>query len=477
MKRDPLVSAAESLAARRPEFPLVVSATRQITCAGIQSLSEALGSTLVDLGTQPRCVVGLMAPNGPAFLAGLLAIRRAGAAALLLSHRIPSEEQGRIAQALGVSAFLRCASGWPEELEAWQFEPIKAGGRAFPTKTDAAVIKLSSGSTGVPRGVAISMEALMADDEALRRTMEIGDDDRLLATIPFPHSYGLSSLVLPALARGIRLIVPDHDGPIAPIEAAHAAAATVFPTVPAYLRGILALSSPPELPTSLRRVITAGEPIRPDTAAAFRERYGLGVRVFYGASECGGISYDRAGGAAERGTVGTPVDGVRLLIDAESDLGGRITVQSAAVASAYLPPSGDRLRNGRYTTDDLATWVDGELKLMGRVGDTINIRGKKVDPREVEAVLCRLEAIDEAYVVGAREGQGEPFVRAVIACRADAPAVLAVLEWCRRHLTDYKVPRSVVVVPALPRTDRGKIDRAALSRLEPGKERRTTLDV
>lgn len=468
MKRDPLVSATESLAARRPELPLVVSPSRQVTCAGVQSLSEALGSTLVDLGTPPGCIVGLMAPNGPAFLAGLLAIRRAGAAALLLSHRIPTDEQGRIAQALGVAAFLRCSSGWPEELEEWQFERTRVDDGALPTRTDVAVIKLSSGSTGAPRGVAVSMEALMADDEALRHTMEIGDDDRLLATIPFPHSYGLSSLVLPALSRGIQLIVPDHDGPIAPIEAAHAAASTVFPTVPAYLRGILALSSPPELPASLRRVITAGEPIRPETAAAFRERYGLGVRVFYGASECGGISYDRAGGAAERGTVGTPVEGVRVLIDAESDLGGRITVQSAAVASAYLPASGDRLRNGRYTTDDLATWVDGELKLMGRVGDTINIRGKKVDPREVEAVLCRLEAIDEAFVVGVREGQGEPFVRAVIACGEGAPATSAVLDWCRRHLTDYKIPRSVIVVPALPRTERGKVDRAAL---------RTTLDV
>ncbi|HBL30494.1 MAG TPA: long-chain fatty acid--CoA ligase, partial [Acidobacteria bacterium] len=68
---------------------------------------------------------------------------------------------------------------------------------------------------------------------------------------------------------------------------------------------------PPRRPAALRLVLTAGALLGAATAARFREAFGLPVHVFYGASECGGICYDRTGDAAERGTVGTPVDGVQ----------------------------------------------------------------------------------------------------------------------------------------------------------------------
>src|SRR5262249_14836610 len=132
------------------------------------------------------------------------------------------------------------------------------------------------------------------------------------AAIPLSHSYGLSSLVLPALLRGTPLVLPEEDGLLAPFAAAAAAGATVFPTVPAYVEALLKLSHPPAWPPSLRLVIAAGAPLQPATARRFRETFGLPVHVFYGASECGGICYDREGSAGERGTVGTPVQGVEV---------------------------------------------------------------------------------------------------------------------------------------------------------------------
>ena len=93
---------------------------------------------------------------------------------------------------------------------------------------------------------------------------------------------------------------------------AAACGATVFPTVPAYLQALLRMSQPPPWPASLRLCLTAGAPLPPATAAQFREFSGRPVHVFYGASECGGICYDRSGDAGERGTVGTPVEGVSI---------------------------------------------------------------------------------------------------------------------------------------------------------------------
>jgi len=302
--------------------------------------------------------------------------------------------------------------------------------------------------------------------------MGLRADDRLLAAIPLSHSYGLSSLVLPALLRGTPLVLPEENGLLAPFAAAETAWATVFPTVPAYIEALLNLSHPPAWPPSLRLVITAGAPLQPATARRFRATFGLPVHVFYGASECGGICYDREGSAGERGTVGTPVAGVEveLVPCGEEDAagagrrGGRVAVRSPAIARGYVPGADPRLADGRFVTSDFASWSEGgELVLSGRLDDLINVKGKKVDPREVETVLAQLPGVDEVAVVGLPVPErGAEVVRAVIACRPGQLTLEQVAGWCRGHLAAHKVPRSVILVPALPRTARGKLDRPAL---------------
>jgi long-chain acyl-CoA synthetase len=96
------------------------------------------------------------------------------------------------------------------------------------------------------------------------------------------------------------------------------------------------------------------------------------------------------------------------------------------------------------------------------VDDLVNIKGKKVNPREVEGVLAGLPGVDEAAVLGvAVPGRGE-MLRAVVACRPGGLTAGEVVAWCRERLSAHKVPRSVILVAALPRNARGKLDRAAL---------------
>jgi long-chain acyl-CoA synthetase len=313
--------------------------------------------------------------------------------------------------------------------------------------------------------------------------MGLAAADRLLATIPMSHSYGLSSLALPALVRGALLVLPEGSDPFAPFSAAERCGATVFPTVPAYLQALLALSHPPPRPPALRLVLTAGAPLQAATACRFRETFGLPVHVFYGASECGGICYDREGGAGERGTVGTPVHGVSVTLgkvdapEEESADCGVVRVAGPAVADGYLPGPDPRpgtarefprLGGGRFTTGDVASWKDGELVLRGRADHLINIKGKKIDPREVEAVLALLPGVEEAAVLPLPAAGGEAILRAVVASRRGELSRQEVLGWCRAHLAPHKVPRSLVLVRELPRTERGKLDRRALLALEPG---------
>ncbi len=416
----------------------------------------------------PDSLVGLAVPNGPAFLAGFLALRRACQCPVLLDPSAPEEDLRRTITALGVTAMLSCSTGWPTSAADFHVTPIRL--TTDPnTLQGIGVVKLTSGSTGAPRGVAMREESLLADEAALTLSMGFLNDDRIMGTIPLSHSYGFTTLVLSALVRGLPLILQSDQGPLTPLATARDLQATVFPTVPAYIQALLRSSQPPKWPSSIRLVISAGAPLPAGVAAQFYGNFGQRVHGFYGTSECGGICYDQEGSAAERGTVGTPVAGVHVSLTAQA-LGdvneGLVTVMSAGVGDTYTPDPDPRLLAGRFETSDIGRWQDGELALTRRVDQVINVRGRKVDPVEIERVLEALDGVDEAAVIGVTRPHGDgEVIRAVVASAPGRLTYQRVSAWCSQNLAAHKVPRSLIIVDALPRTSRGKVDRRALCEL------------
>ncbi len=480
MFSDPILSAFDRRFQNAPDGPLVVSRRRQASAADVDRMARRIAEHLAGQGFGPGAILALAVTNGPGFLAGLLAVRRAGAVALLFDASTPEAEKRRTAAGLGATMMLDGRRSWPRGREDFRLtrlprESSEAPLRTDPLPEDVAVIKLTSGSTGRPQGIVTPSSALIADDAALASTMGLAGDERILAAIPMSHSYGLSSVVMPALMRRSVLVLPDADHPLDPMVVAREREVTFLPTVPAVLQALLKRSRPPAMPPSLRLVVTAGAPLMPATAAKFKQVYGRPVHVFYGASECGGITFDRAGTAGERGSLGTPVDGVEITLEpvAGSESGdassrGSVTVASPAVARGYLPDTDPSLADGRFRTRDLAVLRDGELFLEGRLDDLINVRGKKVDPREVDAILRRLDGVEDAVTLGVvPAGENERIVRSFVACRPGRLSYETVQTWCRRHLAGHKIPRSIVLLEEIPRTARGKLDRAALLELEP----------
>jgi acyl-CoA synthetase (AMP-forming)/AMP-acid ligase II len=472
--KDPIAEAFERLCARDGARPLVLGPDRAATVAEVDGLACAAEALLVQARLDPGTPVGVRAADGPGFLAALLACLRAGHPAALLEAGATTDETTRLIATLDFAGLLAVATAWPRGAAdlTWQGRPKQAGAAGFrPLPAGTSVIKLTSGSTGTAQGVAVSSEALLADDRTLRDAMRIGTEDRLLAMIPWAHSYGLSSLVVPALAHGIPLVMPESGSPFGALAAAARCRVTVCPTVPAWAAALLILAEPPPLPDTLRLIVTAGAPLRPEIAGDFRLRFGRRIHVFYGATECGGIAYDRDGGAAERGTVGEPLTGVRVTlepVEGGGATGGRVVVESAAVGLAIVPGGSPRLGSGRFASEDLAEMHGGEIRLIARLDDLINVRGRKVNPREIERAIAAMEQVEEVVVHGvARTPGGDHAVRAVVASRNSQVTAEAVIAWCRARLSGYKVPRSVVLVPSIPRTPRGKIDRAALERLSP----------
>ena len=169
-----------------------------------------------------------------------------------------------------------------------------------------------------------------------------------------------------------------------------------------------------------------------------------------------------------RGTVGAPIDGVAVTLDAD----GVVAVRSKALGMRRIPEADDRLEGGVFRSADLGAFTaSGELALLGRADALINVGGKKVHPAEVEAVLRAMPGVHDAFVLGvAADGDERHIVRAFVACDP-ALTYADVASWCRERLAGHKVPRSIVRLSEIPRTPRGKVDRAALEGVAPVPER------
>jgi acyl-coenzyme A synthetase/AMP-(fatty) acid ligase len=351
-------------------------------------------------------------------------------------------------------------SGWSSAESEARLELLAgAHARRLP---GAAVLKLTSGTTGEPAGIAVPAEALLADHAQLEASMGLLPEDRFLVVVPMSHSYGFSLLPSASFRHASVLVFPQERDPK---RVAGEHEVSVVPSVPSWYRARLTLGVA-DWPRTTRLFLSAGAPLSAELARAWREQSARAIHVLYGSSECGGISYDRRGDAAERGTVGEAVEGVRIHLQTEGAEVGRVVVHSAAVAEGYVPQSKaarERLSGGCFRTGDLGRRQDGELVLLGRIDDWINVKGKKVNPREVEEILARMPGVREVVVLGVSlpEGRGEA-VHAIVACAEGELRYQAVLDWCRDRLAPHKVPRGIRFTNEIPRTGRGKPDRGAL---------------
>src|SRR5207237_68187 len=173
------------------------------------------------------------------------------------------------------------------------------------------LLKLTSGTTAAPRAIRFGSEQLLADCDQICDTMGISGVDRNFGVIPISHSYGFSNLLTPLIARGVPLVVSQDRTPRAVLADIAKTDATVFPGMPLFYQAFCEMENIPPLP-KLRVCISAGAPLPIATAKKFREKFALPIHSFYGASESGGICYDREAKNEIEGFVGAPMKDVDL---------------------------------------------------------------------------------------------------------------------------------------------------------------------
>ena len=216
-------------------------------------------------------VVAFGGPNSGRWMAVFLALQKLGVLALPLDAALPEALQASTATALGAHWLLKPPGNWTELSTA-----------AARYDGDYCLIKTTSGSTGEPRPLAFTSANMLADGRQITAAMGIGPGDRNLGAIPFGHSYGLGNLVVPLVTQGTAVAASMEILPDALAAQIERFGVTVFPSVPAVLRGLVESSVDPARLRTLRRVISAGAPLRTSVAVEFRAKFGCPILNFYG---------------------------------------------------------------------------------------------------------------------------------------------------------------------------------------------------
>jgi acyl-CoA synthetase (AMP-forming)/AMP-acid ligase II len=346
---------------------------------------------------------------------------------------------------------------------------VKRDVSAVPEYRDAALLKLTSGSTGEPKAVLTTEPQLFADSDHIISAMGIEPTDTQLAVIPLSHAYGFGNLVMPLLLQGTAVVLRESFVPHQLTGDARRYRARAFHGVPFMFHHYVANPPPGGWPPSLTLLVSAGARLELDTIHGFHDAFGVKIHSFYGTTESGGIAYDASDNVPRVATVGRLLPGVTVELrpdDGVPDGYGRIHVAGSAVARQYVGTNDSTdLDAGGFLAGDYGLITErGELVLVGRVSTFVNVAGRKVQPDEVERVLRQIPGVTDVRVLAAPDAVRGEQIAAVVAGHADL-TLTSIRLHCARELAPHKIPRIVVRVDAIPLTVRGKTDHRALSDL------------
>lgn len=282
-----------------------------------------------------------------------------------------------------------------------------------------ALVVATSGTTGEPKGVVLTHEAVRAS--AMATSARLGVDpaaDRWLSCLPLAHVGGLSVVT--------RALLTDT-----PLTFAPADEATLASMVGTQLRRLD--------PARFRMVVLGGSAPPEDRPA--------NCVVTYGMTETGsGVVYD-----------GVPLDGVDV-----RSVDGQVQLRGPMLLRCYRDGTDPKDAEGWLATGDAGDVVDGVVQVHGRIGDVIVTGGEKVWPAPVERAVARLASVADVAVAGRPDPEWGCRVVAWVVAAGDPPTLADVRDAVKAELPAYCAPKQLVVVDALPRTALGKVRRAAL---------------
>ncbi|EXU62904.1 peptide synthetase, partial [Streptomyces sp. PRh5] len=440
--------------------------------------SDRVAGVLAARGVGRGDLVGVVLERSVDVVAVLLGVVKAGAGFVPVDPAYPVERIGWMVED-SAPALVVCSEGTrglvPAGVECWVWDP-SAEGESAPAVSvdldDVAYVVYTSGSTGRPKGVAVTHRGLGNLAAAQIERFAVGADARVLQLASLSFDAAVSEMCMALLSGGALVMAgADRLPPRGSLSEVVAEFGVTHVTVPPSV-----LATVEELPGCLRTLVVAGEVCPPGLV----ERWAPGRRMVngYGPTEttvCATMSapLEPSGPVP----IGRPIANTAVYVLDERlrpvpvGVLGELYVAGPGLARGYLgrpgltaerfvacPFTGGRM----YRTGDLAKWTgDGQLVFGGRADDQVKVRGFRVEPGEIEAVLAGHRSVGHVAVVVREDRPGDKRLVAYVVPDGDVDTA-GLREYVAERLPDHMVPAAVVTLDALPVTVNGKLDRAAL---------------
>jgi amino acid adenylation domain-containing protein len=483
----------EAQVRRTPDAVALRFGGETLTYGELNARANQLARHLRRLGVGPEVLVAICLERSTGLIVAMLATLKAGGAWLPLDPGLPPErlelitsdafapvtltdsEREVLLERRGAVILLdeqseRVERESTEDLETWGDEG------------QLAYVIYTSGSTGRPKGTLLHHRGLANTALQTIDAMGLGPGSRVLQFFSAAFDASVWEIFPPLLAGAELCLAPREElmpgTPLVKVLREQAiTAATLTPSVLAQLE--------PEGLETLKTVVSAGEACTPELVA----RWQPGRRFInaYGPTETTICATLTDAVDARRITIGRPFHNVRVAVldthlrPVPVGVAGELCVGGVGVARGYLGrpeltaerfvPDADGAPGARlYRTGDKVRWLaDGQLEYLGRADFQVKVRGYRIEPGEVEAVLLGHPAVREAVVVAREGASGNKRLVAYGVVREGQTADAAALRtWLKGKLPEYMVPSAFVPLEALPLTSSGKVDRDALP--EPGSE-------
>ncbi|MEV7599219.1 amino acid adenylation domain-containing protein [Kitasatospora sp. NPDC089797] len=501
-------------AARDPAAVAVVGEEATLSYGELDARSDRLAAALRGRGVGPEQVVPVCLGRGVELVVAWLGVLKAGGAFLPLDPAHPPRRLAGLVADSGARVVVTDSGGFggadgPDGLDgvawvtpdAWMTPDDGPRGDGPPdgdgppgddgSPDDLAYLIYTSGTTGRPKGVPVTHRALVFTLDRVARAYGLAPGERVLQLAALGADTALEQ-VFSALLAGATVVLGGRDtwAPTELVRRLPRLGLAVADFTPAYWHHVLDLLPPGgPAPAGLRLVVVGGDVVHAEDCRACAERL-PGVRLLnaYGVTEAAVTSLhcevtpELLATPAAPVPIGRPLPGVRVhVLDGrlrpvrpgergEIHLGGPglargywhrpgLTAESF-LPDPYAPLPGERM----YRTGDAGRWrADGQLEILGRFDDQVKVRGHRVDPAEVEAVLDAHPAVRQARV--AADGSAPDGSRVLVAYytlgdRAVRPERLRA--FLAERLPEYLVPAEFVALEAMPLTAAGKIDRRSL---------------
>ena len=495
----------ERRAVATPGHTAVVDDTSSLTYAALRDQAGRVARSLIAAGVEPGDRVALWAPNSVHWVTASFGVSRSGAALVPLNTRFKSDEAAYVVRSAGARVLLTVRDFLGEDFvaiaEAWDDVPslervVDMGGdkawTTWLTEGDAVApaevegrergldggsvsdIIFTSGTTGAPKGAVLTHGASVRTYEAWSDAVGLREGDRYLIVYPFFHTAGLKSGILACVLRGAEI----HPFPVFDVDAVMDYVArhriTMLPGPPTVFQSILDHPRFGEFDLSSLRLSVTGAAVVPvEVVRRMREDLRFETVVTgYGLTETTGtVSMCRHDDPPETvaTTVGRPLTGVEVKVVSDEGQNvppgapGEILVRGFNVMKEYFAdPTATALAidaEGWLRTGDIGfLGDDGNLRITDRKKDMYICGGFNVYPAEVEGMMLRHPAVAQVAIVGIPDQRLGEVGHAVVVPRSgvewDPDSFLG---WCRESMANYKVPRTVRTVEALPLNPSGKV--------------------